>query len=350
MKLSQKRFVVAPGSIHVAQKYEFKDWDNQSPFDNGYDIYAAAKELGSKVRRVCQKSDPQYPDWLVFKAHEELLVQHLAGNGKFTLPWGQYDILPSEDARFRELRGLRGGTDVIELHTKYALRMWEGNNDKTAKYKRFPGIRYGIALLNELNRSALSDNPFAQYELVLLEERLKEVSASLVKHDAAHQKKLDELIPKGLNIAVMKNPEPLEVVIPSMRKYAFQLSKLLLDYDMVVRKAKTLIFKGVVTGHDGGHEIYLLSRDLRGFLNDVYFAAMRMRSLQGVTRQSILSNEQLRKQLCGYVAENALYALPLEIWNYDRQPAFMEMRKKMRGADLQKLIDVVSGTELLFKE
>ena len=70
------------------------------------------------------------------------------------------EIFMSADSKFDSIGKLRDvQQDYVLLHTKQAVRAWEGMNDKNRIRERWPGIRYVMALTAELIKMTQDGNP-----------------------------------------------------------------------------------------------------------------------------------------------------------------------------------------------
>lgn len=342
MEMVKHRYVIKPGTIHVAQEYPFRVGSKTSPFSNHYDMFKAAQSLGEKVMSELDEQDPQYEEWEVFKAHELLLKQHLKkGNGhRLSLKWGEYEILPNEDERFKKLGALSSqSNDRFYLHTKQAVRLWEGNNNKK-NGARWPGIRFGLSLSNELLSMALADNPYAQYRLLQLEDQIAEIEQYLNEHLSNVDSQIAALAASGLQISVIKNNNPVEVSLTAVRGYGYRLVKLLMDYDRFVCAVKTLSVKGFVNNADANDILYDGGRLMRRMLNELYQVMIQMRAIREVRREHILDDD-LRPKLVHAVEQGVLPVLPLGIWDYSIQPSLMFVPKKVPAETLNRVVALV---------
>lgn len=341
MKIIKQRYVIKPGAIHVAQDYSFSVGSKSSPFSNHYDIFRMATILGDKVHESLDEQDPQYAEWEVFKAHELLLKQYLkkGSANKHSLKWGEYEILPNEDERFKHLGALSSGSkDRFVLHTKQGVRLWEGNNNKK-NGARWPGIRFGLSLSNELLSIALQDNPYAQYQLLLLEEQMTEIEQYFAEHQDNVDMQLGALAQSGLQISIIRNPNPVEVSLTSVRGYGYRLVKLLTDYDRFVCAVKTLSIKGFISNQAANDILYNGGRLMRRMLNELYQVMIQMRAIREVRREHIL-DDNLRPKLVSAVEQGVLPVLPLGVWDYSLQPSLMFIHQKVPADTLNRVLEL----------
>lgn len=347
MEFAKQRYIVKPGAIHVAQQFDLKVTTKQSPFSDGYDMARAALALGGKVNQKLTEDDEQFQQWEEFKAHELLLKQHLQKETgrKHHLVWGEYEILSSENDRFKNIGSLTSsGDDGFFMHTKQGIRMWEGNNNKK-NGPRWPGIRYGLTLSNELFGMAMSDNPYAQSRLLQIEKQMSEIEEFFDTVKKQVQAQIDSLAAAGMKITLIQNNNPVHIRLNALRAYGFKLVKLLRDYDSFVCAVKTLNIKGMMANKQCNDTLYNGGRMMRKLLNDLYIAVMETRAIKNIRRDSLLDPEQLAK-LKSAVDQEILPRIPLSVWVYESQPSLVYIQKKMNQEDLNKLVDIVRDNGL----
>lgn len=347
MEFAKQRYIVKPGAIHVAQQFDLKVTTKQSPFSDGYDMARAALVLGDKVNQKLTEDDEQFQQWEEFKAHELLLKQHLQKETgrKHHLVWGEYEILSSENDRFKNIGSLTSsGDDGFFMHTKQGIRMWEGNNNKK-NGPRWPGIRYGLTLSNELFGMAMSDNPYAQSRLLQIEKQMAEIEEFFETVKKQVHAQIDSLAAAGMKITLIQNNNPVHIRLNALRAYGFKLVKLLRDYDSFVCAVKTLNIKGMMANKQCNDTLYNGGRMMRKLLNDLYIAVMEARAIKNIRRDSLLDPEQLAK-LKSAVDQEILPRIPLSVWVYESQPSLVYIQRKMNQEDLNKLVDIVRDNGL----
>lgn len=339
MSMIKHRYVIKPGSIHVAQNYTFTVGSKTSPFSDCYDMFKAAQILGDKVFSELEENDPQYEEWTIFKAHELLLKQYLKKGRvrRDSLKWGEYEVLPSEDERFKELGALSSSEqDRFYLHTKQAIRLWEGNNNKK-NGARWPGVRFALNLSNELLSMALTDNPYAQYQLLELEKQIDEIEQYLNEHLQNVNQQISTLAQSGLQISVIRNNNPVQISLNAVRGYGYRLVKMLMDYDRFVCAVKTLSVKGFINNATANEILYNGGRLIRRMLNELYQIMIQMRAIREIRREHVLDEHFLPK-LVSATTQGVLPVLPLGIWDYSVQPSLIFIQKKVPTETLNRIL------------
>lgn len=344
-------FIVKPGSIQVDQAFQFKFGNKSSPFSNHFDLRRSAKALGDKIYTAPDANDPQYKEWQVFDAHQRLLAKHLQDTtGKaVNLVWGEYEVFASEDERFNKIGRLSNkDTDYLQLHTKQAFRMWEGNpNWKNGP--KWPGVRYGLKLSSELFTLACKDNPYAQQALIQFEEGIHEIEVYFGEVRKQIDTQLNYLSQNGINISMIQNRHPVEIPLYSIRNYGFKLIKLLVDYDHFILSVKTLMVKGLTSNKDGHDTIHHGSKLFRRLLLDLYLTTMKLKAVEGLTRNSFL-DETIRQKLTLSIEQEYLDPLPLSIFNYEQQPSLVFIDDKLPEETLSEILDAVRGSNIVTTE
>ena len=323
---SKQKLVIQAKSVKVGQTFDTPfPTSEQSVFSDGYDWQR------ERARLAAVSDDPaDLAALAVLAEHELLLKQHIlrmrihSGRARSrsaaAIDLDDYDIYLSEDQAFDDIGKLSGSGDTFELQTKHAVRMWEGQNDR--KSHRWPGIRYGMALSGELVRAAKQDNPFAHAELLAFEQALEEAAAYLEAEVGRMRQQIGQYAASGIHIAIMANRNPLLIKVESMRGYGFRLLQLLMAYDMLVRLALTMGSKGLTSNTESNRIIYEGGRRLRSLLQNLYTSAMKMRQIQGITRQTLLDDPAMSAKLAAAVAAGALPPLPEAVLLYRVLPAY----------------------------
>ena len=182
MANAKQKIIIKPGAVHVAQSFDgVLPRTDKSVFSDGYDWDSERSRLAPLLTDTLPVGHAEAAAVEVLLAHEQLLKHHILrqqtrGGGKRasrslgSVRLDDYLIYTSEDGVFEDVGALGGGEDAVDIHTKQAMRMWEGNNDKTAR--RWPGVRYCMSLSAELVRLTQRDNPFAHAALVAFEQEL----------------------------------------------------------------------------------------------------------------------------------------------------------------------------------
>ncbi|WP_289996650.1 PFL_4669 family integrating conjugative element protein [Photorhabdus laumondii] len=181
---------------------------------------------------------------------------------------------------------------TIELHTHYAISLWNGRRDESSK-KNKPVIismpRF-FSLAGRISQDSLIDNPYADMAMLALETKLASAHGQM-------QAALAELaatlsgVPAQIHLSEIASVAPLNIGVYSRTPLGYRCVWLLVGYDQLVMKALQ------------AHHYALISRQqCDGFLKkggywvrQIYGAVQPYRSF-AVTRDDILSQTPVGRE------------------------------------------------------
>ena len=348
----KQRIVIKPNSVKVIeQQSEQLPKTQRSLFSDRYDFDGEKERLGdlSSGSVYLEPEHPEHEAVRTFLYHQRLLKQHIYRNNlsgrarQRRKPEGirldDYEIFTSVAEEYESVGKLRDSNqDFVYLHTKKAVRCWEGMNDRSKPQQRWPGIRYAMALSMELVRMTQKDNPFAHAALLGFEKALDEVKAFFELQTAKVQQMLDNSAAAGIHINVMENAEPLAVPVGHIRGYGYRLVHLLTAYDMYIRMVKTLMDKGMVSNKNGNDLVRDGGRQIRRTTQELYLVTMRMRAIQAINRAAFLQGDaSLGEKLKLAIENNALAALPLGALNGASELKFVFVQLTYTDDEMAKI-------------
>lgn len=139
--------------------------------------------------------------------------------------------------------GALKSTLTVELHTLYAIRLWEGRRSKNAdpetSGKRRPDIysmpRF-ILRAGQINEASGEDNPYADVAMVALEETLNK-GTQLLQQAVAELDKTLANIPAQISLSDVASVSPLNIGVFSRTPVGYRCVFLLVGYDQLAMKA-----------------------------------------------------------------------------------------------------------------
>lgn len=178
----------------------------------------------------------------------------------------------------------------VELHTHYAIRLWEGRkqSDSGEHEKKRPEIismpkaiqRAGVA-----SRDSASDNPYADMVLVKLETTINIASAKISKI----VNELDVIltaVPKGITLSDIASAQPLNISVYSRSPLGYRCVWLLVGYDQLAMKAFQAFHYGLISRaqrdqylNRGGHAV----RQVYGAIQPYYTVAVNRSDIINLT-------------------------------------------------------------------
>lgn len=178
----------------------------------------------------------------------------------------------------------------VELHTHYAIRLWEGRkqSDSGEHEKKRPEIismpkaiqRAGVA-----SRDSASDNPYADMVLVKLETTINSASTKISKI----VNELDVIltaVPKGITLSDISSAHPLNISVYSRSPLGYRCVWLLVGYDQLAMKAFQAFHYGLISRaqrdqylNRGGHAV----RQVYGAIQPYYTVAVNRSDIINLT-------------------------------------------------------------------
>ncbi|CDL84200.1 PFL_4669 family integrating conjugative element protein [Xenorhabdus szentirmaii] len=173
----------------------------------------------------------------------------------------------------------------IELHTHYAIRLWEGRKkeDLTGRrqYPDIIGMPQVIKRAGTISMDAAADNPYAECWLIKLEQSLATASASLQQSIATLQETLNAL-PEHVTLSAVSSVEPLNIGVYSHSPLGYRCVWLLIGYDQLAMKTFQAFHYGFISRSERDALLHNGSRVIR----QIYGLVRSYRPLK-VTRADI---------------------------------------------------------------
>ncbi|EBS4548845.1 TIGR03761 family integrating conjugative element protein [Salmonella enterica] len=175
----------------------------------------------------------------------------------------------------------------IELHTRYAILLWEGQStekkekDRSVRYRRIIGMPFFLHLVGVINRDSYRDNPFADQTMFLLEEEFRrgiEAINGLIT-------KLDNIlhnIPARISLTEVLSVSPVNVSVFSQTPVGYRCVWLLVGFDQLALKAFQACHYGLISRSQRDDFLNQGSR----FIRRAYGRALSYRSFP-VTRRDV---------------------------------------------------------------
>lgn len=214
-----------------------------SPFADGYDIEGERRVLKDLIESDDpDATDPRYLRLLEFYERQAQLDQKVAEHRE--RGGAEPGISNQEAAAVKQLGGYKSSAqNTVTLHTKEAYRLFTGrakNPDPTRNVPPILGARRAGAMLRALWLLSANDNPYADWALIDLHDRIVEAADKLRQTSAAMEQQMSTLRQRGLTVHIVDARDPQTVPIGFASPYAFLLVEMLAEFDYFVRLVKTL--------------------------------------------------------------------------------------------------------------
>ncbi len=175
----------------------------------------------------------------------------------------------------------------IELHTRYAILLWEGQEiekkekGRTVRHRRIIGMPFFLHLVGVINRDSYRDNPFADQTMLMLEDEFSrgiEAINGLIKQ-------LDHIvqdIPARISLTEVLSVSPVNIAVFSRTPVGYRCVWLLVGFDQLALKAFQAYHYGLISRSRRDDFLNQGSR----FIRRAYGRALAYRSLP-VTRRDV---------------------------------------------------------------
>ncbi|ENN3466284.1 TIGR03761 family integrating conjugative element protein [Salmonella enterica] len=197
-----------------------------------------------------------------------------------------------ETEKKSELRsGALRSSLAVELHTRYAILLWEGQYTKTREkdgrkvfHRRIMGMPYFLRLVNRINEDSLKDDPFADEKMYLLEQEFNQGTGRLEKLVT----ELDNIlknVPARISLSEALSVSPVNISVFSRTPVGYRCVWLLVGFDQLALKAFQASHYGLIS-HARRDEYLRMGAQS---IHRAYGLVLGYRS-SGISRRDILQN------------------------------------------------------------
>ena len=216
------------------------------------------------------------------------------------------------DARNGQIGALRGEASVT-IHTRQAQQLLTGREAVDGRPPVMGLMRFS-SILTQITTAAKQDDPWADWHLVQLEEKLTAAGEHLTQQLSNIERVLKAN--KLMDVQVSESVKPMKVSIGFASSYAYWVARLILQYDEVVRAVLTAKHVAMIS-HEAANQ--LLS-DAGASLRRVFESTARYR-FTGLTRADVLANNariaEAEKRL-----DRKLEQVPVDILDKSRRASY----------------------------
>lgn len=197
-----------------------------------------------------------------------------------------------ETEKKSELRsGALRSSLAVELHTRYAILLWEGQHTekkekdgRKVSHRRIMGMPYFLHLVNRINEDSLKDDPFADEKMYLLEQEFNRGTGRLERLVT----ELDNIlknVPARISLSEALSVSPVNISVFSRTPVGYRCVWLLVGFDQLALKAFQASHYGLIS--HAQRDDYL--RRGAQSIHRSYGLVLGYRS-SGISRRDILQN------------------------------------------------------------
>jgi len=179
-----------------------------------------------------------------------------------------YDDSNTDDYNL-QLGSLRSDV-TITLHTYHAFRIWNGvrrsaEQEEDVRFRGIPGMQNYFAITNLIKLASGRDDPFADWWMIKLEERIKEARQRIDKF-SAELNAVMKRVPAQISISDNLNQKPVSLPLYVGSHLGFHGVYLLTAYDELVRKVLLANHAGLLGRLDTESYVDLGAHELRSLI------------------------------------------------------------------------------------
>lgn len=230
--------------------------------------------------------------------------------------------------------------DTMALHTREAYRLFVGRSLDVANQREpIIGGRRVAAALRAIWYLSGNDNPYADWVLVDIGERISEIGGSLERETQRGEDRLRALKQRGLNFSMLQSRVPQQVELGFRSPYGYTVADLVVRFDYCNRVIKTLVRKDLLPDQQGRSLIFSYTRRLRGMFEEpVRFERWLLRDeLRPLCRHDFLPAAEpvARKRVQAVMA--LFGAVPRDVFTGARRPRHSRRWVELTAQELKLL-------------
>jgi hypothetical protein len=233
--------------------------------------------------------------------------------------------------------------DVMTLHTREAWQMFTGRAaDSSGRTPAIPGGRRFAAVLRAIWMLSARDNPYADWVLIRVYDRLGGIREQMARRIEAHEVELARLRSRGLSLSVLASSRPVTVELGFRSPYGYATAEAIVEFDYHVRLVQTLMLKDRLSDAAGREAIREIGRALRGlFLEPIRWERALMREeMLPLSRADFLPGANDAARLRVQAVVSLFGEVPRLVFTGDEAPRHTQRRVTPTAAELRLLREV----------
>jgi integrating conjugative element protein (TIGR03761 family) len=230
--------------------------------------------------------------------------------------------------------------DAMTLHTREAWQMFTGRSaDSGGERPGIPGGRRFAAVLRAIWALSSRDNPYADWILIRVTQRLGEIRAQMSRTIETREAELERLRSRGLSLSVLASSRPVTVELGFRSPYGYATAEAIVEFDYHVRLVQTLMLKDRLSDDDGRAAIREIGRRLRAlFIEPIRWERALMREeMLPLSRADFLPGADEAARLRVQAAVSLFGELPRSVFTGEEAPRHTQRRITPTAAELRLL-------------
>ncbi|KAG0293123.1 hypothetical protein BGZ96_003269 [Linnemannia gamsii] len=311
-----------------------------SPFPDHYDLAAERKIVWHLLQsNAPDPADPFFARYELYCEREQSL-KHM--QAMYAARQSADALVPINDARKIKALGQLAAQveDTMELHTVHAMRLFLGLAIRPGESgSPSAGGKRVAAALRALWSLSGNDNPYADWALIEVSNRIAEVRKLISAQQKRMLGKLDELKQKGLSYSILQAREPAKVRLGFVSPYGFMIALLLVEVDGYARIVKSAQYRDLISSQEGHQALQAVKHKCRSiFERAVYWQKyLTQDALIQLTRLDFLPTAQALAQARVNTIKKLFGAVPKDIFMGLKQPRHTKRHLNLSEAEYRLL-------------
>lgn len=320
-----------------------------SPFADGYDLEAEQRIVQHLIDADDpDPADPLYQRFVLFEDRSRELRQMRAEHG--LRQQANKEVSLSEATGITEIGALvEDGDDEMLIHTRDAMRLFIGRSvEPGSQGHPMAGGKKVAAALRQIWYLSANNNPYADWCLVQMAERVEEVRKLLDRDAEKVVQKMEVLKRKGLSYSIVKSSAPVVTRLGFRSPYGYGVAALVVDFDYCARVLKSAQKRDLLSSVECHEKLHSLKKHIRSiFERVVYFQRYLSREeMKPLSRADFLpsADEEAKKRV--KAAVGIFGECPRDVFNGDKQPRHSRRHVEMSEEEYNLLNTVpLTGEE-----
>lgn len=213
----------------------------------------------------------------------------------------------------------------LTLHTHHAARVWHGRPAGNGK-NGIIGLSGFVSLMNRMKRAAEQDDPYADFWLIRIHEKLESSKSELGQIKARLDQSMSSL-PEALSVGENLNVHPVMLPVYINSPFGFLAVYLLIAYDDIVRRLLLAHHTALMGRRD--MEVWI---NAGGYVLRSLFGLAQQYKVSGATRDDFVTNNAVARE-----ARERYGELPQDVLEGIRRcefaPPIYQRRPREEGQD-----------------
>ena len=231
--------------------------------------------------------------------------------------------------------------DTMALHTKDAYRLFMGRERDGDRFRGAVAGKRCAAALRAIWLLSGNDNPYADWVLVEMGQRIDVARSNLQALLALHEGSIQRMRDRGLNYSILKSTAPAVVDLGFQSPYGFMIAELIVEFDYFARVVKTLEARDKLSRKEATRALHEAKHPIRSVFETLlpFQKTLQREQIMPLSRKDWASADPTAKQRIRFAVE-CFGECPRDVFSGTRVPRHSRRRTTPNAAELSFLESV----------